>query len=139
MLDTKESRNDREQFDTAAQFLYQLYENGNFAAGEFCSHLNATKTTMASAQARRGGYEMTSEPQLTDPSLETVDLGLTMPADATAGMAICEPSLQDILAQPIIDLQFIDASMYHDGAPGLYWPDISPESWTPDAWGPNVS
>ena len=138
MLDTKDSRSDREQFDTASQFLFQLHDNGNFAAGEFCNHLNAMKATMTSAQLRKGGFTLATDSQLTDPALGNVDLGLNTPADATAGMALCEPSLQDLLAQPMLDLQFIDASMYHDVSQGLYWPDISPESWTPDTWAPGV-
>jgi len=60
----------------------------------------------------------------------------------TAGMALSEPSLQELLSQPVLDLQFIDASMYHDGSQGLYWPDIasdiSPESWTATGWTPGA-
>ncbi|KAJ0138373.1 hypothetical protein CTA2_1910 [Colletotrichum tanaceti] len=33
-------------------------------------------------------------------------------------MALNEPSLQELLAQPLLDLQFTDASIYDDGGPG---------------------
>ena len=70
------------------------------------------------------------------PALDTIDVESFAGLNATAGMALSEPSLQELLSQPVLDLQFIDASMYHDGCQGLYWPDISPESWTAGAWSP---
>ncbi|KZL63284.1 c6 transcription factor, partial [Colletotrichum incanum] len=142
LLNGKESHNDREQFEEAAQFLSQLKDNGNFAAEEFCQHIDAMKRTMAAAQARRGGYATAGDtsavmPYAASTFTDAVTLGQPFQAqNTTAGMALNEPSLQELLAQPILDLQFIDASIYNDGAQGLYWPDFSPESWTPDAWAP---
>ncbi|KAH7126141.1 fungal-specific transcription factor domain-containing protein [Dactylonectria macrodidyma] len=138
LLDGKDYRNDREQFESSVQFLEQLRETGNFAAGEFCQHTDAMKVTMAAAQARRGDFAMpvAAPPLMDDASLGTLDVGAAFAAGATAGMALSEPSLQELLSQPILDLQFINASMYQDESQGLYWPDISPESWTTDAWVP---
>lgn len=138
LLNGKESQNDREQFEEAAQFLSQLRDNGNFAAGEFCQHIDAMKAMMAAAHARRGGYSVAGDAStlLGDATATFGDaMSIAQPFTAqntTAGMALAEPSLQELLAQPILDLQFIDASIYNDGAQGLYWPDISPETWTPD-------
>ncbi|KAK2774662.1 C6 transcription factor [Colletotrichum kahawae] len=138
LLNGKESQNDREQFEEAAQFLSQLRDNGNFAAGEFCQHIDAMKAMMAAAQARRGGYSVAGDASalLGDAAAtfgDAMNMGQPFTAqNTTAGMALAEPSLQELLAQPILDLQFIDASIYNDGAQGLYWPDISPETWTPD-------
>ncbi|WYZ37971.1 hypothetical protein EsH8_II_001477 [Colletotrichum jinshuiense] len=142
LLNGKESHNDREQFEEAAQFLSQLKENGNFAAEEFCQHIDAMKATMAAAQVRRGGFAVPGDPSaiMSDSTAAFTDaVSISQPFAAqntTARMALSEPSLQELLAQPILDLQFIDASIYNDGAQGLYWPDFSPESWTPDAWAP---
>ncbi|OHE98296.1 fungal specific transcription factor domain-containing protein [Colletotrichum orchidophilum] len=140
LLSGKESHNDREQFEEAAQFLSQLKDNGNYAAEEFCHHIDAMKATMAAAHVRRGDFVVAeySTAMLNDASTTFTDaVNLNQPFAAqntTAGMALNEPSLQELLAQPLLDLQFIDASIYNDGAQGLYWPDFSPESWTPDAW-----
>ncbi|WDK08838.1 fungal specific transcription factor domain-containing protein [Colletotrichum graminicola] len=142
LLNGKESHNDREQFEEAAQFLSQLKDNGNYAAEEFCQHIDAMKRTMAAAQARRGGYATEGDtsaavPSTMPPFTDAVTLGQPFQTQhTTAGMALNEPSLQELLAQPLLDLQFIDASIYNDGAQGLYWPDFSPESWTADAWAP---
>ncbi|TIC95126.1 putative transcriptional regulatory protein C3C7.04 [Colletotrichum higginsianum] len=157
----KEAANDREQFEEAAQFLSQLKDSGNFAAEEFCQHIDAMKATMAAARARRGGYadvptgntaagapySSTTTSSSSSAGVvfsdaagstfigDAVTLGQPFEAqNTTAGMALNEPSLQELLAQPLLDLQFIDASIYNDGAQGLYWPDFSPESWTPDTW-----
>ncbi|KAK7429421.1 hypothetical protein QQZ08_004013 [Neonectria magnoliae] len=137
LLDWKDCRSDREQFESSVQFLEQLKETGNFAAGEFCQHTDAMKVTMAAAQARRGDFSMPgTTPTLIDSSaLGALDVGHAF-AGATAGMALSEPSLQELLSQPVLDLQFINASMYQDGSQGLYWPDISPESWPSDPWVP---
>ncbi|KAM5362794.1 hypothetical protein ACJZ2D_012326 [Fusarium nematophilum] len=135
LLDGKDSRNDREQFESAAQFLAQLKENGNFAAEEFCRHVDAMKVCMAAIQSRRGDFSTISEAASGLLQLEGIDVGQALVTNPTAGMALSEPSLQELLSQPVLDLQFIDASMYHDGAQGLYWPDISPESWT-GGWTP---
>ncbi|KAF4991459.1 hypothetical protein FDECE_14029 [Fusarium decemcellulare] len=134
LLDGKECRSDKEQFESAAQFLAQLKENGNFAAEEFCRHIDAMKVTMATMQSRRGDFTL---PDANLIQLDGIDVGAALTdANPTAGMALAEPSLQELLSQPVLDLQFIDASMYHDGSQGLYWPDISPESWTTNAWTP---
>ncbi|KAF4472184.1 hypothetical protein FALBO_904 [Fusarium albosuccineum] len=134
LLDGKECRSDKEQFESAAQFLAQLKENGNFAAEEFCRHIDAMKVTMATMQSRRGDFTL---PDANLIQLDGIDVGAALTdANPTAGMALAEPSLQELLSQPVLDLQFIDASMYHDGSQGLYWPDISPESWTANAWTP---
>ncbi|RSL56435.1 hypothetical protein CEP54_008854 [Fusarium duplospermum] len=136
LLDGKECRSDKEQFESAAQFLAQLKENGNFAAEEFCRHLDAMKVCMAAVQSRRGDFTPLPDANLIQ--LDGIDVSQALAgANPTAGMALSEPSLQELLSQPVLDLQFIDASMYHDGSQGLYWPDISPESWTTNAWTPN--
>ncbi|KAI8230502.1 putative transcriptional regulatory protein [Colletotrichum sp. SAR 10_86] len=120
LLNGKESQNDREQFEEAAQFLSQLRDNGNFAAGEFCQHIDAMKAMMAAAQARRGGYSVAGDAStlLGDATASFGDaMNIAQPFTAqntTAGMALAEPSLQELLAQPILDLQFIDASIYND-------------------------
>ncbi|KAK1470496.1 fungal specific transcription factor domain-containing protein [Colletotrichum cuscutae] len=141
LLSGKESHNDREQFEEAAQFLSQLKDNGNYAAEEFCHHIDAMKLTMAAAHVRRGDFAGTGDSAalLNDTTAAFTDaaVNLNQPfaeQNTTAGMALNEPSLQELLAQPLLDLQFIDASIYNDGAQGLYWPDFSPGSWTPETW-----
>lgn len=138
MLDSKESRSDKEQFDSAAQFLEQLKSNGNFAAKEVCHHLHAMKEKMAAARERKSAFEMAKDAStLMSDELDPLGLDPLFPTDtATAGMALSEPSLQELLEQPMLDLQFIDASLYQEGSQSLYWPDINSDTWPTDAWTP---
>lgn len=141
LLDGKDCRSDRDQFEASIPFLEQLKETGNFAAEEFCQHVDAMKVMMARARVRRGDFSMQQDSATHNNMMEAsalggFDVGPTMQGDtATSGM-LSEPSLQELLSQPVLDLQFINASVYQDGAQGLYWPDISPESWTTDPWVP---
>ncbi|KAI8265809.1 putative transcriptional regulatory protein [Colletotrichum sp. SAR11_239] len=131
LLNGKESQNDREQFEEAAQFLSQLRDNGNFAAGEFCQHIDAMKAMMAAAHARRGGYSVAGDTStlLGDATATFGDaMNIAQPFTAqntTAGMALAEPSLQELLAQPILDLQFIDASIYNDASQPRLEPQLA--------------
>lgn len=45
----------------------------------------------------------------------------------TAGTALSRPLLQELLDQPLPDLEFIDPSMYLDEQQGFYWPNMGPE------------
>ncbi|KAF7561858.1 hypothetical protein G7046_g2287 [Stylonectria norvegica] len=137
LLDGRDSRGDRDLFESAVQFLSQLKDNGNFAAEEFWQHIDAMKATMVSAKVRWGGQGAVgnSSDLIQNPPFQAIEVNQPVTSDTvTGGMALSEPSLQELLAQPVLDLQFIDASIYNDGSQGLYWPDISPETWNPDAW-----
>ena len=47
------------------------------------------------------------------------------------------PSLQELLMQPSLDLQFFDDMFYQDMSHGLYWPDLmTPETSTDTTWTP---
>lgn len=147
---------DGDHFETAAQFLGQLERNGNFAAREFCRHVEAMRVVMAGAARRGGGggggggegEAGAAAVTASDSSLVegltaatvvgggggSMPLGDVMPYTpgsslVTAGMALAEPSLQEFLAQPDLSLQFIDTSIYDDGLQSLYWPDLRGGDW----------
>ncbi|OJD29068.1 fungal specific transcription factor domain-containing protein [Diplodia corticola] len=132
-LSSKDAQSDGDHFETAAQFLGQLMHSGNYAAKEFCRHIDAMRRVMeetrgtesfvvdpfaAQASAAAGGAVPSEEVQCTSGSV------------VTAGMALAEPSLQEFLSQgPDIDLRFIDTSLYDGGLQSLYWPDLRGEHW----------
>ncbi|EEY22974.1 conserved hypothetical protein [Verticillium alfalfae VaMs.102] len=145
LLDGPDAAADREQFDSASGLLAQLADGGNFAAKEDMKHVDAMKAAVtAAASKKRGvvGLEATTglgdfasvmSPAAWASSTTTTTAVQGM---ATAGMALTEPSLQELLAEPFLDMQFIDASVYDDYSQGLYWPDFSTENWTPETWVP---
>ncbi|EFQ25330.1 fungal specific transcription factor domain-containing protein [Colletotrichum graminicola M1.001] len=131
LLDGPDARGDRDAFEESARFLSQLGDAGNFAAQEYCHHADVLRAEIERFHAKRMG------PPEGGPGvglgLGTVppQSGPAIPAHATAGMALTEPSLEELLAQPVLDLQFLEASFYDD-LQGLYWPDFSTENW--DTW-----
>ncbi|KXH54166.1 fungal specific transcription factor, partial [Colletotrichum salicis] len=144
---------DKEAFEESVRFLSQLRDAGNFAAQEYCHHVDVMRAELDRFYAKRTGRLEAEQPQQQEqassyggvppppshgpgPEPESGPLmtsqfglggGLPVRAGAgptTAGMALTEPSLEELLAQPVLDLQFLEASFYDD-LQALYWPDFS--------------
>ncbi|KAL2811259.1 fungal-specific transcription factor domain-containing protein [Aspergillus granulosus] len=135
LLDSKERRSDEEQFEIVTSFLLQLRDNGNYAAAEFYQHIEAATNLMQTTKARlRFNARNTNAPpqdSINTLSINTNDLDRRSPALCdfmTAGMALSEPLLQELLEQPLSDLEFIDSSMYLDEQQVFYWPTLGTES-----------
>jgi hypothetical protein len=129
LLDSKERQSDEEQFEVATGFLLQLRNSGNYAAAEFYQHIEAALDLMETTKARLGVHDWTATgiPQSSSDiaSLNRSSLEGTASAAGdfmTAGTALSEPFLQELLDQPLPDLQFIDSSMYLNEQQGFYWP-----------------
>ncbi|KAJ0322464.1 hypothetical protein COL5a_008694 [Colletotrichum fioriniae] len=152
---------DKEAFEESVRFLSQLRDAGNFAAMEYCHHVDEMRAELDRFYAKRMGRvdaeQAQTQPQVSSsssyggvlspshgpgPEPESGPLmssqfgpgGLPVRPGAgptTAGMALTEPSLEELLAQPVLDLQFLEASFYDD-LQALYWPDFSAENW--DTW-----
>ncbi|KAK1636158.1 fungal-specific transcription factor domain-containing protein [Colletotrichum phormii] len=152
---------DKEAFEESVRFLSQLRDAGNFAAQEYCHHVDVMRAELDRFYAKRTGRMEAEQPPQQEqassyggvpqplpshglgPEPESGPLmtsqfglggGLPVRAGAgptTAGMALTEPSLEELLAQPVLDLQFLEASFYDD-LQALYWPDFSAENW--DTW-----
>lgn len=133
LMNGKDSQSDGDHFETAAQFLSQLEQNGNFAAKEFCRHIDAMKLIMReTGGGGTGALESSSTAASAIPGGAVQDSELPYAAGSsmvTAGMALAEPSLQEFLSQPDLDLRFIDTSIYDGGLQSLYWPDLRGEDW----------
>ncbi|EOD43596.1 putative fungal specific transcription factor domain-containing protein [Neofusicoccum parvum UCRNP2] len=133
LMNGKDSQSDGDHFETAAQFLSQLEQNGNFAAKEFCRHIDAMKLIMReTGGGGTGAIESSSTAASAIPRGAVQDSELPYAAGSsmvTAGMALAEPSLQEFLSQPDLDLRFIDTSIYDGGLQSLYWPDLRGEDW----------
>lgn len=103
---------DRDNFETAVGILDQLNKNGNFAAKDYCAHLSAVKDSLAHFQARtEAAATATSVRRNSGDRADQADLGIT-----STDMALSDPFLLEFLAQPDLDVGFIDPSIY-DGSP----------------------
>ncbi|KAF7537799.1 hypothetical protein G7054_g3477 [Neopestalotiopsis clavispora] len=61
-MDSEDSQSDLEKFHFAADLLSQLDRNGNFAAKEFCCHVNSTSLVLKALKGR-GDAETSNEDQ----------------------------------------------------------------------------
>ncbi|TDZ68176.1 putative transcriptional regulatory protein [Colletotrichum trifolii] len=133
-----ESRGDREAFEESARFLSQLCDAGNYAAQEYCHHVDVMKADLEAFHAKRMGLgtDLSDARSFMDESARLQSQSTAFagslpirPSHTTAGMALAEPSLEELLAQPMLDLQFLESSFYDD-LQEFYWPDFSTENWT---------
>ncbi len=134
-------QDDRDYFESACHFLEQLRENGNFAAREFCEHLDAMRSLMAVFSSTKGDATPHDVPDRTCPDTfpaHSTALSSAIPTPVsgfqpmmTAEMALAEPSLQDFLSQEDLDLSFLDTQIQDSRFQSLYIPAPLPdEDWT---------
>ncbi|KAL9487798.1 hypothetical protein ACSS6W_000075 [Trichoderma asperelloides] len=131
LLDDKSGQADRECFETALQFLSQLKDGGNFVAAEFKQHADAMTALFSSVETKMHGQRAHGSPeQLIDcVSVRRRDFdSTTATGDITADIVLSEPFFHDLLAQPMPDLEFINASLSLDSDQGLYWPMMTSSS-----------
>lgn len=124
LLNGKDSQSDRELFDTAAQFLSQLKESGNFVAAEFKQHVDAMEVFFVSVESKMQSRRRDDPPaQLQCNEGITADGSVTMAVaqDIAADMVLSEHFFHDLLEQPMPDLDFINASLSLDNGQGPYW------------------
>jgi len=123
---------DKDGFDSASQFLDQLKQNGNYAAKEFCQHLQAIRLSLtafrnpASPDTFNAFALSFPQPPFT-PSNTTP--GSTFQPTMTAEMALAEPSLQDFLTHSDFDPGFLDTQIQGDQFQGFYYPMLQDEAW----------
>ncbi|KAL4939138.1 hypothetical protein BDV06DRAFT_231264 [Aspergillus oleicola] len=132
LLDSKERQSDEEQFEIAVSLLLQLRDNGNYAAAEFHKHIEAAAAMMSTLKAPSSDQNAVAPPRdvAISPTVVTNNaewIPSAVQGSMTAGAAVSEPFLHELLDQPLSDLQFIDASMLLDEQQGLYWPNIDHE------------
>ncbi|KAL4931483.1 Zn(II)2Cys6 transcription factor [Aspergillus undulatus] len=135
LLENKEDQSDEEQFEIAISFLLQLRDNGNYAAAEFSKHIQTVADMMRTTKTRFQAEVAATPVEEVSTRLLTVNpsnvgsMEPTLQNSMTAGAALSDPFLQELLEQPLPDLQFIDASMFLDDQQGLYWPRMAPDAF----------
>lgn len=123
-----------DEFEAAVQVLDQLGQNGSQAASEFSRHVEATRSLMESHRSAqrqgendRASVRASAVPNVANPAgLE----GWRTDADAyTAGFHLSEPSLQDLLSLPHLDLDTLETPFSNDGFQSFYWPDLGVDNY----------
>ncbi|KAK1145789.1 hypothetical protein N8T08_004030 [Aspergillus melleus] len=125
-LQDPSSSADRDDFETTVQILKQLDHNGNYAAKEFCRHVDSIKAILES------GRYLTCQPGCPQcppagPTADDAILPASCAADAVAESAdvprlgLDESSLEGLLSQSNLDLGFLDPSVVDDGFQAFMW------------------
>lgn len=113
---------DRDRLECVAEFLLQLKLNGNLAAAEFHQHLHAIISLMQDRYTRPASSQAFQEPSglMANTQTEPVDEQFQHNGRAAAELTLSDPFFQELLAQPTVDLQFIDQASFGDFNPSFY-------------------
>jgi proline utilization trans-activator len=118
---------DADDFETACQILSQLGQSGNFGAREFCLHIDAMKHSM-SASAFVPHESQYSTPTASGVPTSQQAYDPFMSQAMTTGMALAEPTLQQLLAQPDSSFQ-LNNSTDLDEIQTPFFPDLWVGDW----------
>ncbi|KAK4187649.1 fungal-specific transcription factor domain-containing protein [Podospora australis] len=103
---------DKEWFEESLQLLSQLKDSGNFPAREYYRHAELIAAAVKRVEERQNPHRTEME------------------ASVTAGTALAEPSLEELLLQPSETLEMMElpgTPGFDDlfgGENGLYWPEF---------------
>ena len=122
------AQDDGDDFEVAAEIMNQLAQNGSFTAKEFNEHVVAIRTVIVQKRFERSqvdlsGFEKGPVPnESTRLLLQDTGFRWDMPIDSSSNV-FAESSLEDLLAQPEFNLDFLEPSMLDDGFEAFLWQD----------------
>lgn len=121
-------RQDRESYEEASRLLEQLKTAGNLVAQECSRHVEAIEATMLAH------LNIDPKPQSDDASkhscqgpISQIDrsfAGGAVPAPGMPWQEQQQPSLQELLCQPVMDFTSLEFAVREDYLPDTYWTDI---------------
>ncbi|KAK0654827.1 fungal-specific transcription factor domain-containing protein [Cercophora newfieldiana] len=134
LLDHSECVSDREWFEESVELLSQLKDSGNFPAREFYRHVELIIGTIKQVEERKQGRLVMSAgagPRdtacggLAVQGVRGEGTAHAFGAAVTAEIALTEPSLQQLLMQPTVDMQFPESGFdLFSEENGLFWPEF---------------
>ena len=126
LLKGNDGQTDVEDFEIGTELLGELKQNGNFAAIEFCRHTDAMRLSQAQLLQKTEDTAVDGRDLRTGPSSTAVPTdNIESTSLVKAGMVLTEPSFQELLAQPDLDLSF----MYNDGLQDNFLPGFGSKYW----------
>ncbi|KAJ5395082.1 uncharacterized protein N7487_009385 [Penicillium crustosum] len=122
----QDNQADRDSFEEASHLLRELKDAGNCIAQEYCHHLEAIEAALF-AYTKSTIAEPPGFPEApTIDATATSRLSQNMPRGAisTAGVPWTDSSLQQLLSQPALDMQFLEDAVRDTYSQGLYQHDF---------------
>ncbi|EME43638.1 hypothetical protein DOTSEDRAFT_72863 [Dothistroma septosporum NZE10] len=124
--------NDSEEFLLAVQFLQELDRNGNYAAKEYYTHIEALKVVVTDAINERTQGSSSTDTTTTFGGLSGSQVvavpDYTTPTASDGSLQY--PPLQDFLNQPAIDLDFMETGGSWLDWNDIAWPELAPMNGT---------
>lgn len=132
LLDGIGSRQDRESYEEASRLLEQLKTAGNLVAQECSRHVEAIEGTMLTHlnidHRPQSGDAAKHSAQVASSHIERSVADGMMPASGMAWPEQQQPSLQELLCQPVMDFTSLEFAVREDYLPDTYWPDMSADT-----------
>lgn len=132
LLDGIGSPEDRESYEEASRLLEQLKTAGNLVAQECSRHVEAIETTMLAHlnadPKTQPNYAEKNSSQGAISQMERSFAGGVLPASGMHWPEQQQPSLQELLCQPVMDFTSLEFAVREDYFPDTYWPDMSADT-----------
>ncbi|KAI0414480.1 fungal-specific transcription factor [Xylaria grammica] len=125
VLDRKDAHVDRESFGEASRLLMELKEAGNCLAQEYYHHVDAIEAALSDYAKDMVEPQAISFPDLTPmsaPALSQFSQNLS-PGVVSTSIPLTDPSLQLLLSQPPLDVQFLADAVRDRYQQPLYQPE----------------
>lgn len=126
LLKGKDSGADYDSYQEASRLLAHLKESGNLVAQEYCHHVDVMQTTVLAYAKRTVPLQNIALGQGGSNVDPTAQVGETFPTGPAPGPIAStdfpwtEPSLQELLSHPVVDIQFLEDAVRDSQS--LYWP-----------------
>ncbi|KAL7622910.1 hypothetical protein AAE478_006589 [Parahypoxylon ruwenzoriense] len=117
-------------FEEASSLSAQLKDSGNIVAEEYCHHVDAIRAVLAAGinnetSSRMGMSDVPDMSSSRPDAAPQITQNLPQELVPTATMPWNEHSLQTLLSQPTLDLQFLEDAIRDGYSQDLFWPPIS--------------
>ncbi|OGM49680.1 hypothetical protein ABOM_001806 [Aspergillus bombycis] len=119
ILEGQDNQGDRDSFEEASRLLAELKDAGNCVAQEYCHHVEVIEAALTAHAKRMMLSESSSVPGNAAPSPSQL-----APAMPRGGLLQTDSSLQQLLSQPALDVQFLEDAIRDSWSPGRYGPDF---------------
>ncbi|CAG8074489.1 unnamed protein product [Penicillium olsonii] len=118
-LEGADNQVDRDNFAQATQLLTELKDVGNFAAQEYCHHVEAIEITLANAAPMLDLGRV----QVPDTSTVPVEAEFQIPELSLTAPPWSHSSLNQLLCQPELDMQFLEEAIRDTYSQEIYRSD----------------
>ncbi|KAI1361709.1 fungal-specific transcription factor [Xylaria arbuscula] len=128
VLSRKDAHTDRDSFNEASRLLEELGAAGNCVAQEYCHHVEAIQASLSDHAKATAGPAFPDMATMSVASQSQLSQGLSADVVSPANIPWTNSSLQMLLSQPPLDIQFLEDAVGDRYPQGLYRPESGYET-----------